>query len=39
MFNKDDHKALIITILLIAAGYASMYVFIYLGEHLNLFLE
>jgi hypothetical protein len=39
MFNRDDFKALIITIILIAMGYASMYVFVYLGEYLNLFLE
>ena len=39
MINKDDFKALIITIILIAMGYASMYVFVYLGEYLNLFLE
>jgi len=39
MFNRDDLKALIITIILIAMGYASMYAFVYLGEYLNLFLE
>jgi hypothetical protein len=39
MINKDDFKALIITIILIAIGYVSMYAFVYLGEYLNLFLE
>jgi len=39
MFNRDDLKALIITIILIAMGYASIYAFVYLGEYLNLFLE
>ena len=39
MINKDDFKALIITIILIAIGYASMYAFVHLGEYLNLFLE
>ena len=39
MFNKDDFKALIITIVLIAMGYASIYVFVYLGEYLNILVE
>jgi hypothetical protein len=39
MFNKDDRNALIITVLIILLGYASIYAFVYLGEYLNLFLE
>jgi hypothetical protein len=39
MFNKDDLNALIITVLIIILGYASIYAFVYLGEYLNLFLE
>ena len=39
MFNKDDFKALIITIALIAMGYASIYAFVYLGEYLNILVE
>ena len=39
MFSRNDLKALIITIILIALGYVSMYAFVYLGEYLNLFLE
>lgn len=39
MINKDDLKALIITIILIALGYLSMYAFIYLGEYLNILVE
>ena len=36
MFNSDDYKALIITVLLILLGYASIYVLAYLGEYLKL---
>ena len=39
MFNRDDLKALIITVILIAMGYASMYVFVYLGEYLNILVD
>jgi hypothetical protein len=39
MINKDDFKALIITIILIAIGYASMYAFVYLGEYLNILVD
>ena len=39
MFNKDDFKALIITVILIAMGYASIYAFVYLGEYLNILVE
>jgi hypothetical protein len=39
MINKDDLKALIITVILIAIGYASMYVFVYLGEYLNILVD
>jgi hypothetical protein len=39
MINKDDFKALIITIILIAIGYASMYAFVYLGEYLNILVR
>ena len=39
MFNKDDLNALIITVLIIILGYASIYAFVSLGEYLNLFLE
>jgi hypothetical protein len=39
MFNKEDLNALIITVLIILLGYASIYAFVYLGEYLNLFLE
>jgi hypothetical protein len=39
MFSRNDLKALIITIILIALGYASMYFFIYFGEHLNILVE
>ena len=39
MFDKNDLKALVITVILIAMGYASMYAFVYLGKYLNLFLE
>ena len=39
MFNKNDLKALIITVMLIAFGYASMYAFVYLGEYLNILVE
>jgi hypothetical protein len=38
MFNKEDLNALIITVLIILLGYISIYVFVYLGEYLNLFL-
>jgi len=36
MFNRDDLKALIATGLIIAFGYASMYVLVYFGEYLNI---
>jgi hypothetical protein len=39
MINKNDFKALIITIILIAIGYASMYAFVYLGEYLNILVD
>ena len=39
MFNRDDLKALIITFLLIALGYASMYFIVYVGEYLNILVE
>ena len=39
MINKDDLKALIITVILIALGYASMYAFVYLGEYLNILVD
>jgi hypothetical protein len=39
MFNRDDLKALIITVILIAMGYASMYAFVYLGEYLNILVD
>jgi hypothetical protein len=39
MFNKNDLNALIITVLIILLGYASIYAFVYLGEYLNLFLK
>ena len=39
MFNRDDLKALIITVILIAMGYASMYAFVYLGEYLNIWVD
>jgi hypothetical protein len=39
MINKDDLKALIITIILIAIGYASMYAFVYLGEYLEILVD
>ena len=39
MFNRDDLKALIITVILIAMGYASMYVFVYFGEYLNILVD
>jgi hypothetical protein len=39
MINKDDLKALIITIILIAIGYASVYAFVYLGEYLNILVD
>jgi hypothetical protein len=39
MFNKDDLKALIITVILIALGYASMYAFVYLGKYLNILVD
>ena len=39
MFNRDDFKALIITIVLIAMGYGFMYAFVYLGEYLNILVE
>ena len=39
MINKDDFKALIITIILIVIGYASMYAFVYLGEYLNILID
>ena len=39
MFNRDDLKALIITVILIAMGYASMYAFVYLGEYLNILID
>jgi len=39
MFSRNDLKALIITIILIALGYLSMYAFMYLGEYLNILVE
>ena len=39
MFNRDDLKALIITVILIAMGYASMCAFVYLGEYLNILVD
>ena len=36
MFNKDDLKALIVTVLIILLGYASIYFFVYFGEYLNI---
>jgi hypothetical protein len=39
MFNRDDFKALIITVILIAMGYASIYAFVYLGEYLNILVD
>jgi hypothetical protein len=39
MFNRDDFKALIITIMLIVMGYASIYAFVYLGEYLNILVD
>jgi hypothetical protein len=39
MFNRDDLKALIITVILIAMGYASMYAFVYLGDYLNILVD
>jgi len=39
MFNKDDLKALIATGLIIAFGYASMYVLVYFGEYLNILVD
>ena len=36
MFNRDDLKALIATGLIIAFGYASIYVLVYFGEYLNI---
>ena len=36
MFNSDDYKALIITVILILLGYASIYVLVYLEEYLKL---
>lgn len=36
MFNKEDLNALIITILIIFLGYASIYFFVYFGEYLNI---
>ena len=39
MFNRDDFKALIITVILIAMGYASMYAFVYLGEYLKILVD
>jgi hypothetical protein len=39
MFNRDDFKALIITVILIAMGYVSIYAFVYLGEYLNILVD
>jgi len=39
MFNRDDLKALIATGLIIAFGYASMYVLVYFGEYLNILVN
>ena len=39
MFDKNDLKALVITVILIAMGYASMYAFVYLGEYLNILVD
>ena len=36
MFNKDDLNALIVTVLIIFLGYASIYFFVYFGEYLNI---
>jgi hypothetical protein len=36
MFNKQDLNALLITILIILLGYASIYFFVYFGEYLNI---
>ena len=36
MFNKNDLKALIITVLIILLGYATMYFFVYFGKYLNI---
>jgi hypothetical protein len=39
MFNRDDFKVLIITVILIAMGYVSIYAFVYLGEYLNILVD
>jgi len=39
MFNRDDLKALIITVILIAMGYASMYVLVYFAEYLKILVD
>ena len=39
MFNRDDLKALIATGLIIAFGYASIYVLVYFGEYLNILVD
>ncbi len=36
MFNRDDLNALIVTVLIILLGYATMYFFVYFGEYLNI---
>jgi hypothetical protein len=36
MFNKQDLNALLITILIILLGYASIYFFVYFGKYLNI---
>jgi len=39
MFNRDDLKALIITVILIAMGYASIYAFVYFAEYLKILVD
>ena len=39
MFNKDDLKSLIATGLIIAFGYASMYVLVYFAEYLKILVD
>jgi hypothetical protein len=39
MFNRDDLRALIATGLMIAFGYASMYVLVYFAEYLKILVD
>jgi hypothetical protein len=38
MFNKDDYKALITTVIIIVLGYALIHLFVFLDDYFKLTL-